>query len=448
MPEHLKQDASPVRSDALRITSIRVHGLFGSYNYSIELPVDRPITVITAPNGFGKSTLLRLLNAFSNKEYDDFFEIPFEWFEVKYGIDAVVRIEVHGSDLHFKLYHIKDNARSDSLNGPWIHRRSRDADVSSRHWRIMMSDPLIARNLANRNLRNRLAHSLDSTWQDLLAAEGKPTDAEEPAQLKSLREQSRVRLIPVQRLQTSEWASDGREKRAESAVSEIANRVKVEIDRGRVRYGEQSRSQEKTFVTRAIENLASVRQQPDIEENSLIEQIRAFERKYQRLALIEPGETQSVERRGSSQEEQVLVRTYLSDVIGRFESLSPIAASLEIFLDTLSRLLQRKRVELSKDHGILFFDLNNRAIPLERISSGEQHLVVLLGLLIFSTDSRDLILIDEPEVSLHPGWQEQLLPIFGEIARLNKCRLALATHSVLLINGQWDVVTELAEQVS
>ena len=44
-------------------------------------------------------------------------------------------------------------------------------------------------------------------------------------------------------------------------------------------------------------------------------------------------------------------------------------------------------------------------IPLEKLSSGEQHLLVLYYDMIFRFAKGTLILVDEPEISLHVSWQ-------------------------------------------
>ena len=46
------------------LTRIRVVGLFNMFDHEIKIKRDEKITIITAPNGFGKTVILRLTNAF------------------------------------------------------------------------------------------------------------------------------------------------------------------------------------------------------------------------------------------------------------------------------------------------------------------------------------------------------------------------------------------------
>ena len=47
------------------IKTIDIVRLFGRFNYYIATKSDG-ITIITGPNGFGKSTILQIINALSN----------------------------------------------------------------------------------------------------------------------------------------------------------------------------------------------------------------------------------------------------------------------------------------------------------------------------------------------------------------------------------------------
>jgi predicted ATPase len=82
------------------------------------------------------------------------------------------------------------------------------------------------------------------------------------------------------------------------------------------------------------------------------------------------------------------------------------------------------------------------------LSSGEQHLIVLLGKLLFGTEKGSLVLIDEPEISLHPYWLERIAAIFENIQNLRDFKLVVATHSPSLVENRLENVIELAEQVN
>ena len=49
-------------------------------------------------------------------------------------------------------------------------------------------------------------------------------------------------------------------------------------------------------------------------------------------------------------------------------------------------------------------------------------------------ENGSLILIDEPEISLHPAWQEQYMPLLNEaVAGYISCQFIVATHSPQIV---------------
>ncbi|ACA57416.1 hypothetical protein FDC45_11065 [Clostridium botulinum] len=68
---------------------------------------------------------------------------------------------------------------------------------------------------------------------------------------------------------------------------------------------------------------------------------------------------------------------------------------------------------------------------LERGSSGELHILFLLTNILSNLEENSLILIDEPEISLHPSWQIKIIGLIRNILEeVNKsCHIMIATHS-------------------
>ncbi|NDV92874.1 AAA family ATPase [Alteromonas sp. 345S023] len=74
-------------------------------------------------------------------------------------------------------------------------------------------------------------------------------------------------------------------------------------------------------------------------------------------------------------------------------------------------------------------------MSLRRASSGEQcMLVMILGIAGHINDS-SLIFIDEPEISLHPKWQEDFMPLLIKtFSQFRKCQFFIATHSPQIVS--------------
>ncbi|EHV5996292.1 ATP-binding protein [Escherichia coli] len=79
---------------------------------------------------------------------------------------------------------------------------------------------------------------------------------------------------------------------------------------------------------------------------------------------------------------------------------------------------------------------NYGPMSLKRASSGEQCLLVmLLGIAGHITDG-SIILIDEPEISLHPRWQEEFIIMLTKaFLTYSGCQFIIATHSPQIISN-------------
>jgi len=75
-------------------------------------------------------------------------------------------------------------------------------------------------------------------------------------------------------------------------------------------------------------------------------------------------------------------------------------------------------------------------MSLKRASSGEQCLLVMmLGIAGHITDD-SIILIDEPEISLHPRWQEEFIIMLTKaFSSYSGCQFIIATHSPQIISN-------------
>ena len=93
--------------------------------------------------------------------------------------------------------------------------------------------------------------------------------------------------------------------------------------------------------------------------------------------------------------------------------------------------LLSKLETLNTDLKPIFRTLNNQLIGIEQLSSGEKQLYGRAIILKMLNPQNSVILIDEPEVSLHPQWQSEILNIYQNIGRNNQ--FIVTTHSPSII---------------
>ncbi|MFB2677600.1 AAA family ATPase [Shewanella xiamenensis] len=87
------------------------------------------------------------------------------------------------------------------------------------------------------------------------------------------------------------------------------------------------------------------------------------------------------------------------------------------------------------------FDISNLSLTgLSKRSSGEQCLFLLFLGIISSIEDHSLICIDEPEISLHPQWQEKFVDILQDsFSSYKGCHFIIATHSPLIVSDISDL---------
>ena len=109
---------------------------------------------------------------------------------------------------------------------------------------------------------------------------------------------------------------------------------------------------------------------------------------------------------------------------------------------------RNKSVLANPQHGLIVLTHEGHPLPLDALSSGEQHQIILLHDLLFRMPPGTLVLIDEPELSLHVLWQERVLPDLLEIVNLAGIDILLATHSPEIIGDRTDLTVALSSKVA
>ena len=88
---------------------------------------------------------------------------------------------------------------------------------------------------------------------------------------------------------------------------------------------------------------------------------------------------------------------------------------------------------LSKDEKVIFKNKNGDKFPLDKISTGEKTLLSKAFYLYIQNIKDKVVLIDEPELSLHPSWQNKILKLYEKFTKDYNCQIIIATHSPHII---------------
>lgn len=97
--------------------------------------------------------------------------------------------------------------------------------------------------------------------------------------------------------------------------------------------------------------------------------------------------------------------------------------------------LDVKLVGLSEDNDTkpIFKNTLGKEFDINGLSSGEKQLFLRALSLKFLEVNNSVILIDEPEISLHPQWQRKIIDVYKKIGKNNQ--IIIATHSPHIIGS-------------
>ena len=137
---------------------------------------------------------------------------------------------------------------------------------------------------------------------------------------------------------------------------------------------------------------------------------------------------------------ELLTSGFPEDAILATEVSKPKA----VFQDMIDQLFSDTEKKIDRKNNEIQFHQNGEILTPYQLSSGEKQLLVILLTVLVENNEHYALLMDEPEISLHIEWQQQLI---GLIRKLNpNAQIILSTHSPALIMDGWmDVVTEVNE---
>lgn len=116
----------------------------------------------------------------------------------------------------------------------------------------------------------------------------------------------------------------------------------------------------------------------------------------------------------------------------------------KLFQDLVDELFTATAKTINRTSNEIFFEQYGETISPYKLSSGEKQILVIMLTALVQENKHFVMLMDEPEISLHIEWQQRLVNI---IRTLNpNVQIILCTHSPAIIMDGWaDAVIEIEE---
>jgi ABC-type transport system involved in cytochrome c biogenesis ATPase subunit len=431
-----------------RIQSLEINDLFGNKDpHEITLNDDSPVTIISGPNGVGKTRMLQIVRGILALDYTSIANEPFKsatlTFRSPHKSLTVTKLDEDGEGII--LYQGRSGYSSNVDEFQLIPNDYTDDDEESLpSWLVTLpdgryfdrrSDRIMPRRLVERRYRA----AFDSSRGQVL---------ERNPWLQGLLRNSPI-MIDTQRL-----GDLGMEPAAASAdarygfkggsgrrVFQYITQVKVEINEAQRESLNASQKADRTFASRVLEKARS-----PIKEQELRE-------RYQRIAdqhleLYNSGlASESVDvtfpDSKTNPTERRILNVFLDDWERRLQPLLPVNQKLKTLRRIVNGKLIGKEMVVDRQGNLRFVTDKGKSLEVRLLSSGEQHLLALFTVLLFSAQPGALVLIDEPEISMHAAWKHAFLDDIVEVANIAGLQIIIATHSTSIINGQWQLVREI-----
>ena len=121
-----------------------------------------------------------------------------------------------------------------------------------------------------------------------------------------------------------------------------------------------------------------------------------------------------------------------------------IAHNKTRFQDIVDELFSYTHKKIDRTRNEIVFNQRGKLLLPYQLSSGEKQMLLILLTTLVQDFDHFVLLMDEPEASLHIEWQQKLISIIRELNP--NAQLILTTHSPAVIMEGWlDAVTEVSD---
>lgn len=414
------------------VRRVVIEGLYDNYNYDITFHKDG-VTLITGPNGYGKTTVLNIIKNALEQNFFYFYELLFK------GIVLYFDDNEKGPRLTIN----KVKAKQESLFDD-----DADYDLIIEFYKGDVKKPTDSFTINRKFMRHR-GEILHSVYRepDFFFVDGEDdfrvryfhrSNLEVRQHFKNFQiflNDRNCLFIKEQRIFSSNKPEDDEEK---YTIMQLAEDLKKRYAAQKSRYTDEGQKIDSSFVERLLG-----RYYKEYEETEYREQILALEKivgEYKRFGLIS-----NYSFVGKFDKEfKPALSLYLDDMFKKIGVYDDFYRQLSLFNRFVNgKGLSNKTMILDEKNGISFRSDSGRVVPLQKLSSGEQNLVILYYRLVFETQPNTLLLIDEPENSMHVEWLEKMLRDYLVMEGDLKCQMIIATHSPIFIGDNFNIAYDL-----
>lgn len=411
------------------IQSIKIKNLYYIYSYEINFANDENVLILTGPNGFGKTTLLQIINHLCSLKLWFFYLLPFDRIELRFEEGMVISINKPNKDSHG---HGDVEFVMTDVMGEIVESGILETSLIKRMARQKLH-----------NFRDFDEDKLDEYLGEYPEEELNDIFEKNTPRITVFLQTQKCAMIEEQRLIKKKNPRTNAEYTR--TVEEIQKKISEFYTEAQKAYNSASLRIDGSFVKRLSDRKPTDKQSKkgSINKEQIYRQVIRKIAEYKKYGLVDNLEV--VSDLGVHYND--VLKLYLADLYEKLMSIESYYKKLSTFDSIVSgKHLAYKQLVFKNDEMRVLSTDGEHEIDVCRLSSGEQNLLVLCYNLVFGLDKKDILLIDEPENSMHMAWLEHMLDDYIRIAKITGCQIIIATHSPAFIHGKWNLTYDLCEK--
>lgn len=449
----------------MKLKKITVSQLFGTYTYTIPLWENEAVTILHSPNGHGKTTILKLVEAAMEGNLVYLDETPFLYLSLTFDHGTVVEVrkkQVFSSVLDqnfFQFRNLAVHGTKGQLALPFVYEIQEEDGDSTVYSVGLDRDVILALSRRMTQGRTRLDADVQSapvSLKEIIAQEKLEDEIFETGELfiRLLRYKAACNIHMIEANRVLKSMFSGENQVSVECVRLYSEELGQMIASVKQKAGELAEKLDRTFPARVLEQILKGNGAKSFDRKEIRMQLEQLEQR--RLELVQAGlleqdagemmqGLQWTADQELSEDTCCFLSTYIQDNWEKLHCYTDLKKKLDILLDVINikNGFSNKQMKIQGQKGAVFFMNNGMPIPLEKLSSGEKNDFILFYELIFKCNENSLILIDEPEISLHIAWQQEFIRQLLRICQINRMQAIVATHSPNIVDEYWNLLVDL-----
>lgn len=418
----------------MKISRLIVKGLFGLYNYDIDFRCQgENFTVLTSPNGYGKTTLLRIVNSLNVRRLYYLYGLKFE--KILFLFDDESQLEV--KEMNFAENGTEDSdSRKNKRRGLSLIWTVNDEEVCRFDYRPELIES------TKRNAVRKVAvirHYQGDLYEEndelFFSGDGGEALNTELAQIQN-QEQFLLQLATIQTdfiganriYATGRRDKTGRMRR-ELPVLQVVSDLRDMLLEHVIGFQNNFQRLDSKLIDMLLGGKGKIISEADY-------QARAGKLSDVMDELTSYGLTNRQALPDYQAENAKVLDVYLQQMEEKLRYYDKLLPLVRLFNKNIQqKSFANKTIKLSPQHGLRIDSKNGDILSADMLSTGEQNQIVLLYDLIFKTPKGSILLIDEPESSLHVAWQNDFVSDMLTIAKNKELQIVVATHSPIIVSN-------------